>query len=355
MKKRKSRQQAKAGLPPGSLVFTGSQRLDKVLIHHLRYNENIIEERSLDSHASLVFNVSIPKELDWYDFRGLHDPALIRKVGDYFKVHNLVLEDVMDTFQRPKFEEHEGGLFFIFKAFSLDKENMSLVSEQVAIYYREGLLLSFQESETDLFSSVRRRILSSSGRIRSRGTDYLCYALIDEVVDDYYVFMEKMELEVQMLEQEVIKDAQSVQKNKIYKFKKELLGVKKGVYPLREAVSKYRRSENGLILKETHLFIQDLYDHVIQSMEMLENLNSLILGIHDMYNSEISFKMNQVMQVLTITASLFIPITFLAGIYGMNFKYIPELNWEYGYLYFWGLVIIIVAILLIYFKRNKWI
>ena len=344
-----------SGLPPGSVIFTGNQKVEKVFIHYQQYDSEKLLEKTLDNHADIVFHKSPNDKVDWYDIRGLHDTSLLELLGGTFKIHPLILEDVADTYQRPKFEEYDKGGFVIIRALKFDKQKLVIQTEQVALYFRKGFLISFQESDSDLFGAVRKRLHSGRGKIRQRGADYLCYALLDNIVDNYFVILDEIEDVIEELEDQLLAAPDHEIKEQIHHLKKELLVVRKSINPLREAISRFSKSDNAFIEESSLVFVRDLYDHTIQIMDMVETYRDMLNGLQDLYLSEISFKMNQVMQVLTIITTIFVPLSFLAGLYGMNFSYIPELQFKYGYFILLIVMFLIFAGSLLYFRKKKWL
>ncbi|MEJ6583699.1 MAG: magnesium/cobalt transporter CorA [Crocinitomicaceae bacterium] len=351
MKKKRT----KSGMSPGSVVYTGKRGVEKVFIHTSSYNGDKIEETLQNNKEKIVLEMPEKGIIKWIDIRGVHDAELIELVGKQFNVHGLILEDIANIEQRPKYDEFENGNFFVMKALSFNHDTLQIESEQVSIFFRDGLIISFQEAETDLFSSVRDRLKMSNGRIRQRGTDYLTYALIDTLVDNYYQLLDDIEINIDLLEERIIHNPDKTIKTNIHHLKKELLVSRKSIGPLREAISRFSKSDSEFINEESKMFIRDLYDHTVQVLDMVESYRDTINGLQDLYLSEISYKMNQVMQILTIISVIFVPLTFLAGIYGMNFDVLPELHWTYGYLYFWLFSGCILVLLLWYFKRKKWL
>jgi len=349
------KKRVKLGLSPGSIVYTGKRGVEQVFINTSTYNESKIEEIVQSNQNEIIIEQAEKGLIQWIDMRGVHDAELIELIGKKFDIHSLILEDVANVDQRPKFEEFENGNFFVMKALQFDHDSIEIKSEQVAIFFREGLLISFQEAETDLFISVRERLLKSNGRIRQRNSDYMAYALIDTLVDHYYQLLDDIELNIDILEDRILNAPDKTIKTKIHHLKKELLVSRKSISPLREAISKFAKSETSSVQEETKMFIRDLYDHTVQVLDMVESYRDTINGLQDLYLSEISYKMNQVMQILTIISVIFVPLTFLAGIYGMNFDVLPELHWKYGYLYFWIFSITILVLLLVYFRKKKWL
>jgi magnesium transporter len=345
----------KIGLAPGSVIFTGNRKVDKVLIHYMQYNGDGLVEKEIDSHSKNVFHQSLVDKVDWYDIRGMHDTKLVQLLGETFSIHPLILESVVDIHQRPKYEEYDKGNFIILKALSFDKNKIEVKKEHVALYFNEGFIITFQETETDLFEAVRKRITVSSGRIRQRGADYLAYALIDVIVDNYYVVLEEMEEVIETLEEKMLIEQDIKDKSKIHNLKKELLIIRKSIAPLREAIGRFSKTDSSLIQDNNKVFIRDLYEHTVQIMDTIDSSRDILNGLQDLFISEISFKMNKVMQLLTLISVIFIPLTFLAGIYGMNFDNIPELHYKYGYHILIGIMFLIFFVLLFLFKRKKWL
>jgi magnesium transporter len=344
----------KPGLSPGAVVFTGNQKVKDVTIHYTQYNKNDLQSTEFTNKSVPEFIRSSDDKVDWYDIRGLHDTEFIQQIGNTFNIHPLILEDIADIHQRPKFDEYESGIFIIIKALTFDQEARKVSTEQVSIFFLKGLVISFQEAVTDLFEGVRNRINTGSGRVRQRGSDYLSYALIDNIVDHYYVVLDGFEESIESLEDQLLNDLNDNIKQKIHSLKKELLIVRKSIFPLREAISRFAKCEDDQIDDRTKVFVRDVYDHTIQIMDTIDSYRDMLNGLEDLYLSELSYKMNQVMKILTLIATIFIPLTFLVGVYGMNFEYIPELHWRYSYFTLWGIMIILFVGLMYFFKRKKW-
>ncbi len=344
-----------AGLPPGSVVFTGSQKVEKISIHYLQYDADFLAEKNFSNQTKITFHQSAPERIDWYDIRGLHDTELIETIGKTFDVHPLVLEDIVDVEQRPKFEEYEKGIFIIIRALAFDQVNEVINTEQIGIFFRKGLVLTFQETESDLFLLARQRVQRGRGRIRGRGADYLVYALLDVIVDHYFVMLEKVDDVIESLEHELLQRTDNGIRERMHHLKIALLAARKSIAPLREAISRFAKSENELIEDSSTVFIRDLYDHTIQIMDLVESHRDTLNGLQDLHLSEISFRMNQVMQVLTIITTIFVPLSFLAGLYGMNFDNIPELHYKYGYFVLVAFMFVIAGGLLLWFRSKKWL
>ena len=341
-----------AGAPPGSLIFTGQQHGETTQVTLVQYNA----EAYSSTHATDAVPAADPGEgVMWYDVRSVHNVALIEAMGRQFNVHPLVLEDVLDVHQRPKFEEYDEGLFIVLRAFRFDPDQRCLITEQVALYVKHDVVLSFQEDVDDLFLPVRQRLEAGRGKIRRRGADYLAYALMDNIVDYYFHLLDRLEEELDKTEVEIMRNASDRTKDNIHQLKLNALTLRRAVGPLRDAVNRFAQSEHALVQEETRLFIRDLHDHTIQVMDLVETYRDIINGLYDLYVSEISFKMNNVMQLLTVISTIFIPLTFLVGVYGMNFEFMPELRYKYGYLLVWVIMMAVAGVMVYYFRRKGWL
>lgn len=322
-------------------------------MHVVHYNEAGLHEYELDTKQSFPQS-STEAKIEWYDIRGLHDTDFIKYAGEKFDLHPLILEDAVDTNQRPKQEEYEDGHFVILKALHFDPSQKSVVTEQVALFFRENLLISFQESETDLFHSVRNRLSLGQGRVRSRGADYLAYTLIDAIVDHYFTVIDDFDEVISSIEVRILEAPTSKNRAEIHHLRKQMLVIKKCIGPLREALNTLYKSESNLIHDQTQPFLRDAHDHSIQILDMVDTHRDLLNGMQDLYISEISFKMNQVMQVLAVVTTLFVPLSFLAGIYGMNFDRMPELHAHNGYYILLSVMAFIFISSICYFRWKKW-
>ncbi|MEO1435211.1 MAG: magnesium/cobalt transporter CorA [Bacteroidota bacterium] len=343
------------GLPPGTIRFSGNQKVDKIQIHFLTFNGVQVEENTLDNHEDIDFIEPNPDRITWYDIRGLHDTELIESIGSAYQLHPLILEDIADTFQRPKFEDYDTGLFFILRALTFSVEEKRFLTEQVAIYAKPGLVLTFQETASDLFTLVRKRIQASKGRIRERGVDYLMYALIDVMVDHYFLVMDAFETVLEDVEDRLTRGNGQNIRDEIHALRKGLLSARKTLGPTREAISRFARTDSSIIEERTGLYIRDLQDHTVQVIDKMENYRDLLNGLQDLHISEISFKMNKIMQVLTIITTIFVPLSFLVGLYGMNFVNIPELTNPNGYFNLLFVMIGLVLLSLVWFKSKRWL
>lgn len=346
------RKRSKPGTSPGSLIFTGNKKLAEPNVTLVQYNEEHYHERHEKNHLPSLKSGDF---LNWYDIRGLHQVDLIEQIGKQYSIHQLALEDILDTQQRPKFEEYENGIFITAQALTYDPVKIELITEQIAIFAGPKVVISFQEDEKELFIPVRDRISGSKGRIRRRGADYLTYALLDLIVDNYFLILDQVEESIEKLEVNIMEKQDSSYKNNIHQLKIVILKLKKIISPLREAVSQFSRCDEVHLDEETGVFVRDLYDHIIQLIDMVDTYRDIITGLQELYLAEISLRMNNVMQVLTIISTIFIPLTFLVGVYGMNFDTMPELHWDWGYFALWGLMLIIVVFMVHYFKRKRWL
>ncbi len=342
----------RVGAPPGSLVYTGSREEGEVYIHLLQYDPETF------SHQQRLNELPEPESqpaVTWYDFRGIQRVPLIEDIGRRYQIHPLVLEDVLDTNQRPKFEEYPNGIFLIIRAFRLLPAEEAFQMEQVGIYVAPGVVISFQEDAHDLFEPVRQRLEAGRGKIRQRGPDYLAYALMDTVVDYYFNTLDDLEETFNEIEANILRDPQATSKGRIHDWKLQTLSLRRSIAPLREAVHKFAQSDHALVQEETKLFVRDLHDHSAQALEQVETYRDVLNGLYELYVSEISFKMNNVVQVLTVISTIFIPLTFLVGVYGMNFENMPELKNRYGYYLLWGIMVCITIGLIFYFRRKRWL
>ena len=351
-KKPRKRKLKRAGAPPGTLEFTGERKLENPKLMRIRYNQQELGSTK-NPTGDDAFTIP-PGFVTWFDLMGLHDVKLIEQFGEQFNIHPLVLEDILHTQQRPKFEEYGNDAFVVVQSLTYDNTSHELNAEQIAIFFGENFLITFQENEDDTFDAVRERLEMSNGRIRSRKADYLAYALIDNLVDNYFEVLDRFEERMEELEAEITKSPTRETKENIYHLKFQMLGMRKAVMPLRDAVNKLSRCEGDAVDDSTGIYLRDLYDHVLRIADLTETYRDMLNGLIELYHSELSLRMNNVMQVLTVITTIFVPLTFLAGVYGMNFDNMPELHWENGYFYLLGIMAAIAIALLFYFKRKKW-
>lgn len=350
MKKRRR----KIGLPPGTFLYTGHKTDLPILVNYLAFDPDRFIEERYEQDKPIPIHQSVESLVQWYDIRGLHDEGLIRKISEAFGVHPLAMEDAVDVFKRPEYAEYEQGHFCSLKALAYQSDNKELIHQNVGVYFGKGFVLTFQESEDDLFADIRQRLQQGKGRIRLRGADYLAYSIVDFLVDRYYYVTDGLEEEVEAIEEMINEEPESVDKAAIFEAKKNLIRVRRYIAPLREALNQLARTESELIDERTTHFVRDVYDHVIQILDSIDAQREVINGLQDLYLSELSMKMNRVMQFLTIITALFVPISFLAGLYGMNFANMPELANPNGYYNLLAVMAVIVVGMLLVFWRKKW-
>lgn len=344
----------KRGLPPGTLVHIGERKVDKPKITIIDYNEEQYEEKEVESVEKCKKYKDKPS-VTWINVDGIHQVEHIEKIGKSFDLHPLLLEDVVNTEHRPKMDHYKDYIFLVLKMFSYDIQEKEIKAEQVSLILGPNYVISFQERAGDVFDRVRERLRKGKGRIRKQGADYLAYTLIDTVVDEYFVIMENISEVIESLDEELVKEPTAITSQKIHKLKRELIFLRKSVWPLRDMISSLEREGSPLIKESTAVYLRDVYDHSIQAIDTVETFREMISGMLDTYLSSISNRMNEVMKILTIIATIFIPLTFIAGVYGMNFKYMPELEWRYGYFAILGIMLAVVIFMVFYFKKKKWL
>lgn len=338
---------------PGTVKYIGKTRENHVKLHLLDYNEADFTEKDLANiKESIPFKES--PTVTWLNVTGVHDEALIQEIGEIFKVHPLVLEDIANTTQRPKVEEYEDYFFVVIKTAFFDDKSHEMNLEQISLIVGKDYVISLQEKEDDILGELMERIRNNKGKLRKLGSDYLMYGIMDTVVDHYFLVLEKVGEQIEVMEEALIQKADQKVLAKIYTLKQELLFLRKSIWPMREIVNILQRMENNLLQPETAVYMRDLYDHTVQVMETVETFRDMTSGMLDLYLSTISNKMNEVMKILTIFSAIFIPLTFLSGVYGMNFDFMPELKWRFGYFLWWGLVTILALGMMLFFKRKKW-
>ncbi len=344
----------KTGLPPGSLVFTGEQKLAKPNLSLIKYSETSC--KVIDSLRAEDISSSIEKNgVAWLNIEGIHDTALVEKIGEVFHLHPLLLEDILNPQQRPKLDEYDDVVFIIAKMLFMDKKQDKIIDEQISFVLGENFLLTFQESKPgDVFDLVRERIINNKGKIRKEKSDYLCYRLLDAIVDNYFEVLEKVGDRLEDIELAIIQNPEKSSIQKTHELKRELIYLRKITWPLREVINNFHRGEHTLINQTTKIYMRDLYDHTIQVIDTIETYRDWLSGLEDLYLSSLSNKMNEVMKILTMIATLFIPLTFIVGLYGMNFKFMPELEWRWGYGFVWVIMISLTVFMIFYFKRKKW-
>ncbi|MDH3575479.1 MAG: magnesium/cobalt transporter CorA [Desulfobacteraceae bacterium] len=348
------KQMTKAGASPGTLVHIGEQKVDDTRITLIDYDEAHLQERVLDGIEEAFPLKDLPT-VTWINIDGLHEIDIIEKVGQHFNIHPLVLEDIVNTGQRPKTEEFEDFIYVVLKMLHYNENSGEISSEQFSLVLGPDFLISFQEIQGDVFKTVRERIRKPKTRIRKAGCDYLAYALIDAVVDNYFLILEKLGENIETLEEDLLENPSPETLQTLHEMKREMIYLRKQIWPIREMINSLVKGETSLVNESTSLFFRDIYDHTIQIIDTIESFRDILSGMLDIYLSTLSNKMNEVMKVLTIIATIFIPITFVAGIYGMNFKFMPELEWRWGYVMVWAIIVVVVGIMIGFFKKKQWL
>ena len=345
----------KAGLPPGTLVHIGEKRAEESKVTVIDYDEANFQEREVKA-VEECFAFRDKPSVTWINVEGVHQVEVVEKLGNCFGLHPLVLEDILNTDQRPKMEVYGGYVYIVLKMLYGNDSNRSVEAEQVSLILGSNFAISFQEGiEGDVFNPVRERIRSGKGLIRKMGSDYLAYSLIDTIVDNYFLMLENLGERIELLEEELVAHPTTATLQEIQRIKYQMVFVRRAVWPLREVTIGLERKESPLIKETTEIYLRDVYDHAVQVMDTIEVYREMLSGMLDIYLSSVSNRLNSVMKVLTIIATIFMPLTFIAGIYGMNFKYMPELEWRWGYPAVWVIIVLIGVWMLIYFKKKKWL
>jgi magnesium transporter len=353
MTRNNAKRSRKRGLSPGSLLHVGEKKVEKTRITIIDYDEKTFLEKEVQTPEE-CFPFKDTSTVTWINIDGVHDAAVIEKLGGYFNLHPLILEDIMTTSQRPKIEDLGDAIYIVLRMVEYQEKKRQITTEQLSLVLGPNYVLSFQETPGDSFEPVRDRIRKGKGRIRKMGPDYLAYALIDAIVDNYFLVLERLGEKIEGLEESLVMDPKRELLHEIHGLKREMIFLRKSVWPLREVISGLQRAESPLIRETTGIFLRDVYDHTIQVIDTVETYRDMLSGMLETYLSSVSNRMNEVMKVLTIIATIFIPLSFLAGIYGMNFKFMPELEWRWGYFVAVGIMITAGLGMVIYFKKKKW-
>jgi magnesium transporter len=344
----------KAGMPPGSLVHIGETPAQAVSIELIGYDPETFEEQRFATVDDCLPHLERPG-ITWVNVEGVHDVEIIRHLGERFALHPLVLEDIVNTGQRPKIEDYDDYLFIVLRMLRPTGEG-EFTSEQLSMILGPSYLFTFQEGlQGDVFDMVRERLRNNKGKGRAMGADYLAYALIDAIIDSYFTVLEDLGERIVNLEEELTQTPDTTTLHEINNIKKEIIFLRKAVWPLREAVSFLERGDSDLLSPATRLYFRDVYDHTVQVIDTVETYRDLLSGMLDLYLSSISNRINVIMKFMTVVGTIFMPLTFLVGVYGMNFKHMPELEWHYGYFILWGLMIGLSIAMIIYFRRKRWL
>jgi magnesium transporter len=339
---------------PGEPVFIGKRKMDKINIHVIDFNDKLLEEIKPDKVEDLS-KLRDTTTTSWININGLHDTEAIKALAKNFNLHPLVAEDIANTGQRPKMEDYDDHLFFTLKMMRYDHENKKVESEQLSLVVGSNFLITFQERPGDVFEPVRKRIRNKLGRIRHHGVDYLAYALLDSVVDNYMLIIERIGEQIEEIEDEILSNLNKGVLNKINDYKREMNYLRKTIRPVKEFMLQLSRLDTNLFREDTQPFIKDLLDISTQAVESIDTYRLMLSDHLDIYNSSINNRLNEIMKVLTIFSAIFIPLTFIAGIYGTNFEFIPELGFKYSYPIFWGVLILVASVMLRFFRKKKWL
>jgi magnesium transporter len=349
------KKQLKVGLAPGTLVHVGEKKAERIVISLWAYNSEELIEKELQTVEECLDFKDRPGMNLWVNVDGLDKVEVIEKLGSYFKIHPLTLEDVLNTGQRPKMEDYDSYIYTVLKMMLLDEEREEILIDQVSIILGSNYILSFQEREGDVFDPLRERLKNPASRLRKNGVDHLAYSLIDAIIDNYFLILEHFGEEIEDLEEKLIVNPMPETMRMIQKHKRDMIILRRSVWPLRELINSLQRVESGLIKESTQIYLRDIYDHTIQVIDSVEAFRDILSSMVDVYLSSLSNKMNDIMKVLTIIATIFIPLTFVAGVYGMNFDYMPELRWHWGYPVVMLGMALIGTIMFLYFKKRRWV
>jgi magnesium transporter len=345
----------KAGLPPGTLVHIGERKVERTEIRILDYDEEHFQEVEIETVGECLPFQDKPT-VTWINVQGIHEVDVLERLGDCFGLHPLTVEDILNTDQRPKVEDFGEYIYIVLRMISYNDDRDEIVTEQTSLVLGPTFVISFQEgARGHVFDPVRDRIRTGKARVRRLGPDYLAYSLVDSIVDNYFTVLERLGEDIEFLEDELVTNPRPGTLQSIHDLKREMIFLRKSVWPLREVISALERGESSLIQDSTRIYLRDVYDHTIQVIDAVETLRDMLSGMLDIYLSSISNRMNEVMKVLTIIATIFIPLTLIAGIYGMNFQYMPELQWRWAYPMVWLVMIVIGGLMLLYFRRKKWL
>ena len=345
---------AKLGSIPGTIEYIGKPRFEDVKIDILEFDEQSFIETNLKNPGEIKDYLTHPG-IKWIQVIGVHNSEVLSEIGKVFNIISLDLEDIANTTQRPRIEERDDYIFLIFKLLQLDPETREVSVEQISLILGDGFVISFHELHPKVLETLQNRIRSSKGRVRKKESDYLLFTITDIIIDQYFTLLEDIGETIEAIEENLVVSSGEGSQESIYRLKRRLGYIQKTIWPSRDVVNILYQSDHHLINAGTKIYFHNSYDHTIQIIETLESLRDVTSGMMDLYLSTVSFKMNEIMKVLTIFSTIFIPLTFFAGVYGMNFKHLPETEWYYGYFIFWAVMIIIILIMLAWFRRKKWL
>ncbi|HSV97432.1 MAG TPA: magnesium/cobalt transporter CorA [Spirochaetota bacterium] len=354
MRKLTGRVSKKKGLPPGTLVHVGDRKTEKTKILVIEYNENsynICDTESITAFSSQIENPTVR----WIDIVGIDRVDVVAEAGSVYDFHPLVMEDILNTSQRPKLDDWGDYSFIVLKALHYDEVSDEITAEQVSLVLKGDTVISFQEMEGDDFLPVIDRIINDRGRIRKLGADFLVYAIIDSIIDNYFGILERLGDRIEALEDELLSDPKRETIHRIHALKSEMIFLRKSVWPLREVITRLERGEGGAFSDSTIVYLKDIRDHIVQVIDTIELLRDMLSGMLDIYLTSVNNRLNEVMKLLTVITTIFIPLSFIAGVYGMNFRFMPELEWRGAYHVVIALMAVIGVSMFVYFKKKKWI
>lgn len=342
------------GQAPGALVYVGDNQDPNIHIDVIDYDKDSFLERSDVQIKECLDLIKTPQNT-WINIEGIQDIQAVQKLGSHFGLHPLILEDIVNSTQRSKLDDYKDNIYIVMRMLKYNKEKEEVEDEQVSLILGENYLISFLESGSSIFLPVKKRLTNSSSRIRIGGSDYLCYSLIDCIVDHYFEILEQVDQNLENLEEEIAQSPNGKTLIKIQRIKRQITQLRKSVWPMREVINHFRRIETSLIKDSTKLYIQDVYDHTIQAIDTIESFRDIVSGMFDIYLSNINLRMNEIMKVLTIVSTIFVPLTFVASIYGMNFEHMPELHYKWGYPIVLIVMLFAALIMLVFFRKKRWI
>jgi len=344
---------AGAGAPPGTLVYDREKRTEEVSVRVMDYSPGACHVK-VPKRIEDTFPLRDSESVSWIDIEGLHDTEMLARFGEHFGLHPLVLEDILNTHQRPKLEEYDDYFYVVARMLVPGKDDELFHAEQVSYILGKAYLVTFQEIPGDVFDPVRQRVELGRGKSRRLGPDYLLYSLLDAMVDNYFVILQSMAERIEAIEHIIATEPKKYDLDQVHRLRRELVYLRRYTWPLRDVVAGLSRSDSPLISEDTRVYLRDLHDHVVQVIETVENFRDVLASLQDVYLSTLSHRTNEVIRVLTIISTIFVPLTFLAGVYGMNFHYFPELTWKYGYIAFWAVSAVVVVLLLGFLRRRSW-
>jgi magnesium transporter len=340
-------------MEPGSLIHIGKVYADRAKISIVEYSKDSFIEKDDATLQEALHYIESP-QITWINVQGIHDTNLINALGKAFGMHPLVMEDILNTTQRAKLDDYKQYLYIVLRLLNYNTELQEVNGEQISILVKNDCLVTFQESDKDLFKSIRERIRKPNTKIREMGTDYLCYTIIDWIIDQHFTILEKVDDKLETLEEDLLDNPHIGILLKIERTKREIILLRKSVWPLRDLISQFNRIETPLIHESSRVFMRDVYDHTIQLIDTIESFRDIVSGMLDLYLSNLTQRTNEIMKVLTVVSTIFVPLTFLASLYGMNFDNIPELHAQYGYYILLGTMVLIASFMIYYFHKKKW-